>query len=136
MKYADMKKLVLDELRHHFRPEFLNRVDEIVVFNALTMEDLKQIVEIQIGRLKERLKERRIEIELTEGAKMYLARKGYNPSFGARPLKRLIQNEIETPIAHMIIQGRVKDGSKVIVDAVGESLDFRVEQGEDTLSQL
>ena len=136
MKYADMKKLVLDELRHHFRPEFLNRVDEIVVFNALTMEDLKQIVEIQIGRLKARLKERRIEIELTEGAKMYLARKGHNPSFGARPLKRLIQHEIQNPIEHMIIQGRVKDGSKVIVDAVGDSLDFRVEPGGDASSQL
>ncbi len=127
MKYADMKKVVINELRKNFKPEFLNRVDEIVVFDALTMDNLKDIVDIQTERLKQRLKEQRVEIKITDEAKTYLARKGYNPSFGARPLKRLIQNEIETPIAYMVIEGRVKEGSKITVDARDDDLDFAVD---------
>ena len=126
MKYADMKRLVMGDLRLYFKPEFLNRVDDIVVFDALSMDDLEGIVEIQTAILKDRLRERRIEIELTDAAKTYLARKGYNPSFGVRPLKRLIQSEIETPIAYMVIEGRVKEGSTVTVDALDVRLDFEV----------
>ena len=127
LKYADMKKVVINELRKNFKPEFLNRVDEIVVFDALTMDNLKDIVDIQTEMLKQRLKEQRVEIEITDEAKTYLAKKGYNPSFGARPLKRLIQNEIETPIAYMIIEGSVKEGSKVTAGALDDRLDFAVD---------
>jgi len=125
--YEEIKNAVMEELRACFKPEFLNRVDDIVVFDALSMDDLKGIVEIQTAILKDRLRERRIEIELTDAAKTYLARKGYSPSFGARPLKRLIQNEIETRIGHLIIEGSVKEGSRVIVDARDDRLDFTVD---------
>jgi ATP-dependent Clp protease ATP-binding subunit ClpB len=111
--YERMKAAVLDALRHHFRPEFLNRVDEIIVFHALTEEDLKKIVEIQLERLRTRLAERRITIELSEDAKAHLARVGYDPIYGARPLKRAIQREVETPLSRLILKGDVKDVSSV-----------------------
>jgi len=111
-----MKDTVLEELRHHFRPEFLNRVDEIIVFHALTEEHLKQIVEIQLGSLRKRLAERHIEIELTDRAREFLVRSGYDPTYGARPLKRAIQREIETPLARKILAGEVRDGYHVLVD--------------------
>jgi len=114
--YERMKGAVLEEMRQHFRPEFLNRVDEIIVFHALSEEHLKQIVEIQLNRLRQRLAERHIEIGLTEAAKTHLVRAGYDPSFGARPLKRAIQREIETPLGRRILKGEVRDGQKVIID--------------------
>jgi ATP-dependent Clp protease ATP-binding subunit ClpB len=112
-QYEQMKAAVLDALRHHFRPEFLNRVDEIIVFHALTEEDLKKIVDIQLERLRTRLAERRITFELSEDAKAHLARVGYDPVYGARPLKRAIQREIETPLSRLILKGDVKDVSSV-----------------------
>lgn len=115
--YERMKATVLEELRRHFRPEFLNRVDEIIVFHALSEEHLRQIVRIQLGRLSERLKERRIELELTDKAVEHLVRVGYDPVFGARPLKRAIQREVENPLARMLVAGQLKDGQKVIVDS-------------------
>ena len=114
--YERMKQAVLEEMRHHFRPEFLNRVDEIIVFHALSEEHLKQIVEIQLGYLRKRLAERHIQIELTDAAREYLVRIGYDPSYGARPLKRAIQKEVETPLARLILTGEVRDGQKVVVD--------------------
>ena len=115
-RFERMKETVLEELRHHFRPEFLNRVDEIIVFHALTEEHLKQIVEIQLNGLRKRLAERHIEIELTDRAREYLVRSGYDPNYGARPLKRAIQREIETPMARKILGGEVRDGYHVRVD--------------------
>ncbi len=114
--YEAMKSLVTGELRHHFRPEFLNRVDEIVVFHALTSEQLGKIVEIQVGRLRERLKERRISLTLAPAALADLGARGYDPVYGARPLKRLIQNEIETPIARLLVKGELQDGDTATVD--------------------
>jgi ATP-dependent Clp protease ATP-binding subunit ClpB len=114
--YERMKQAVLEEMRQHFRPEFLNRVDEIIVFHALSEEHLKQIVEIQLGYLRKRLAERHIEIELTEAARTHLVRIGYDPTYGARPLKRAIQKEIETSLARLILKGEVRDGQKVSVD--------------------
>ena len=111
-----MKEAVLEEMRHHFRPEFLNRVDEIIVFHALSEEHLKQIVEIQLDGLRERLAERHIELELTDRARGHLVRSGYDPNYGARPLKRAIQREIETPLARRILGGEVRDGQQVVVD--------------------
>jgi ATP-dependent Clp protease ATP-binding subunit ClpB len=114
--YERMKQAVLEEMRRHFRPEFLNRVDEIIVFHALSEEHLKQIVEIQLGYLRTRLAERHIQIELTDAARQYLVRIGYDPSYGARPLKRAIQKEVETPMARLILAGEVRDGQSILID--------------------
>jgi ATP-dependent Clp protease ATP-binding subunit ClpB len=118
--YERMKEAVLDELRHHFRPEFLNRVDEIVVFHSLSEEHLKQIVEIQLGSLRRRLEDRHISIKLTDAAKEHLVRTGYDPSYGARPLKRTLQKEIETVMAKRILQGEIRDGQTVEISYDGK----------------
>jgi ATP-dependent Clp protease ATP-binding subunit ClpB len=124
--YERMKEAVLDEMRHHFRPEFLNRVDEIIVFHALSEEHLKQIVEIQLVRLRARLAERHIQLELTDKARENLVRTGYDPHYGARPLKRAIQKKIETPLGRLLLGGQVRDGQTVVVDAdsLGGDLTF------------
>jgi len=120
--YQRMREQVLDALRRHFRPEFLNRVDEIVVFRALTESQLARIVEIQLEGLRRRLVERRITLDVTDAAKAYLARAGYDPVFGARPLKRVIQREVETPVARLIVAGKLSDGGTVRVNVVGDAL--------------
>ena len=120
--YQRMREQVLEALRRQFRPEFLNRVDEIVVFRALTEAELGKIVEIQLEGLRRRLGERRITIEISEGARAHLAHVGYDPVFGARPLKRVIQREVETPVARLIVAGKLRDGSTVRVDAAGDAL--------------
>jgi ATP-dependent Clp protease ATP-binding subunit ClpB len=114
--YERMKKAVLDEMRQHFRPEFLNRVDEIIVFHALSEQHLKQIVDIQLENLRRRLEDRHIRINLTDAAKTHLVRVGYDPNYGARPLKRAIQKEVETALAKAMLRGEVKDGQIVVVD--------------------
>jgi ATP-dependent Clp protease ATP-binding subunit ClpB len=114
--YERMKGAVLEEMRHHFRPEFLNRVDEIIVFHALSEEHLKEIAEIQLDRLRRRLAERNISLEMTDAARTRLVRMGYDPLFGARPLKRAIQREIETPLGRRILKGEVRDGQTVFLD--------------------
>ncbi len=124
--YEKMKEEALDVLRKSFRPEFLNRVDELVVFHPLTRDELRQIVSIQIRGLQKRLEERKIELELTGKASDYFAERGYDPMYGARPLKRLVQQELETGLARKIIAGEVRDGSKVIVDAGPRGLTFEV----------
>jgi ATP-dependent Clp protease ATP-binding subunit ClpB len=115
-EFAIMRATVLDELRQHFRPEFLNRVDEVIVFHALTEEELGQIIEIQLRRLRHRLEHRRIELHLTDAAKRHLVKSGYDPVYGARPLKRAIQKELETPLGRKILAGEVRDGQRVVVD--------------------
>jgi len=115
-EYEVMKAAVLEELRRAFRPEFLNRIDEIIVFHSLSDEHLKQIVEIQLRGLRGRLADRHIEIELTEAAKEHLVRVGYDPTYGARPLKRAIQREIETPLARQLLEGKVRDRQRVVID--------------------
>jgi ATP-dependent Clp protease ATP-binding subunit ClpB len=114
--YERMKEAVLEEMRAHFRPEFLNRVDDVIVFHALTEENLKQIVDIQLQRLRQRLDERHIQLTLTDAAKTHLVRSGYDPAYGARPLKRAIQREIETNLGKLILQGKVRDGQTINVD--------------------
>jgi ATP-dependent Clp protease ATP-binding subunit ClpB len=125
--YARMREEALDALRQHFRPEFLNRVDEIVVFHALSREQLKSIVQIQLGRLRARLAERKIELELSDRALNHFATVGYDPTYGARPLKRLLQRELETVIGRRLLAGEVRDHSRVIVDAKDGALTFRSE---------
>ena len=124
--YEAMKREVLNVLRREFRPEFLNRVDDIVVFHGLTRDDLREIVEIQLGHLRERLDERHIRLELTQRAKDHFADTGYDPAYGARPLKRLIQKELETALARKLLAGEVKDHSRVVVDHDGNELTVSV----------
>ncbi len=126
-EYERMREAVLEELRRQFRPEFLNRVDEVIVFHALSEEHLKQIVEIQLGRLRARLAERHIALELTDRARANLVRTGYDPHYGARPLKRAIQKKIETPLGRLLLKGEIRDGQAVTVDADHEvgDLTFR-----------
>jgi ATP-dependent Clp protease ATP-binding subunit ClpB len=111
-----MRATVLDELRQHFRPEFLNRIDEIIVFHALGEEHLKQIVEIQLASLRQRLADRHIHLTLTDEARTHLVKTGYDPIYGARPLKRAIQKQVETRLGRLIIGGTVHDGEEVVVD--------------------
>ncbi len=122
--YEGMKRDVLEALRRHFRPEFLNRVDEMVVFHSLTREQLKQIVGIQLERLRQRLAARKIELELSEAALEHFAEAGYDPVYGARPLKRLLQRELETALGRRIVAGEVSDNSRLLVDYCGDQLVF------------
>ncbi|MEC4680098.1 MAG: AAA family ATPase, partial [Nitrospirota bacterium] len=116
--YEEMRAMVLREIQQHFRPEFLNRVDEVVVFHPLTQEELGPIVEIQLQRLRARLADRQMTLELSPAAVSELASRGYDPVYGARPLKRLIQQEIETPLSRLIIQGKALDGQAIMGDIV------------------
>ncbi len=125
--YERMQSTVLEELRRHFRPEFLNRVDDVIVFHSLEREHLKEIVHIQIRGLLERLRDRKIFLELTDQAVDHLVRVGYDPSFGARPLKRAIQKEVENPLARLIVSGEVRNGDRVQADFDPDSARIRFE---------
>jgi ATP-dependent Clp protease ATP-binding subunit ClpB len=114
--YDDMKNAVMNELRAGFRPEFLNRIDEIIVFHALSEDHLKQIVDIQLASLRHRLADRHIELTLTDAAKTHLVKTGYDPVYGARPLKRAIQKQVETRLGRLMIAGKVHDGEEIAVD--------------------
>src|SRR5712675_2130005 len=118
------RRLVMDALRAHFRPEFLNRVDEIIIFDRLSEEELKKIVEIQLGRLSKRLEQQKITLKLSDSAKALLAREGYDPVYGARPLRRAIQREILDPLSIDILEGKVREGQTVHVDAKDGALEF------------
>jgi ATP-dependent Clp protease ATP-binding subunit ClpB len=124
-RYEEMKSQVLTLLRQHFRPEFLNRVDEIIIFHALTKEQIRQIVSLQMRRVEQLLADQQIELLLTEEAKSYLAELGYDPMFGARPLKRVIQREIENPIATKLLENEFLPGDRILVDVANERLVFR-----------
>jgi ATP-dependent Clp protease ATP-binding subunit ClpB len=121
---SEMERRVMDALRTTFKPEFLNRIDEIIIFQNLTPEQIGAIVEIQVERLRKRLEERKIELRLSEASKNLLARKGFDPVYGARPLKRAIQQSIENPLALEILKGRFPEGSTVLADAEGNRIVF------------
>ncbi|MFH1349793.1 MAG: ATP-dependent chaperone ClpB [Pseudomonadota bacterium] len=121
----EMKRRVMEALRNTFRPEFLNRIDEIVIFNSLGVEEIKRIVDIQIGYLSRRLKDAKIALELTNKAREFLAHTGFDPVYGARPLKRTIQHLIQDPLAMKILEGGVGEGDHVTVDAKDGELVFR-----------
>jgi len=123
----EMRRRVVEAMRQHFRPEFLNRIDDTIIFHPLDQEVLKKIVAIQVGLVQKRLSEKKIEIELTEGAKDLLAEEGFDLVFGARPLKRVIQRDVLNPLASKILSGEVKEGTKVIVDRNVRRLVFRTE---------
>jgi ATP-dependent Clp protease ATP-binding subunit ClpB len=115
---------VLEAMRQHFRPEFLNRVDEVITFHSLSRSDLVQIVEIQLRHLQKLLAERKIELELTEAVGYHLAEAGYDPTFGARPLKRVIQRELQDPLAMALLAGEFRDGDRIRVDYKEDSVVF------------
>ena len=126
--YSNAKDKVMDRLKDFFRPEFLNRLDDIIMFDILPPEALKGIVAIQIERLRERLAQKDIKLIISNDALQYLAEKGYNPQYGARPLRRLIQEKILTPIASAIIKDRMMTGGTVTVGMKGEEIDIKVEK--------
>src|SRR5205085_10493679 len=118
------RESLMEILRQHFRPEFLNRVDEIVVFHSLTLEQIKQIVDVQLARVRKLLADRGLKLEVTDAAKGYLAREGWDPTYGARPLKRAIQTHLQDPLALKILQGEFHEGDTVRVDFDGQGLVF------------
>jgi ATP-dependent Clp protease ATP-binding subunit ClpC len=118
-----MKGKVQDELKNHFRPEFLNRIDDVIVFHQLTKDQIIQIVDLMVANLDERLKAKDMGIELTQAAKDLLAARGYDPLLGARPLRRVIQREIEDALSERILFGELKAGEIIVVDATGEGVD-------------
>jgi len=111
-----MEKRVMEGLRNSFKPEFLNRIDEIIIFNNLDREHIKRIVDIQVQFLAARLRERKLDIELTDAAKELLCERGYDPAYGARPLKRAIQKYVQDPLALKILEGEFVEGDTVAVD--------------------
>ena len=112
----ELRKRVTEALRAQFRPEFLNRIDEIIIFNSLQLEQIKQIVEIQLSHLRARLKEKKLDLTLTDRAKEFLAKEGFDPVYGARPLKRTIQREVQNPLAKKLLEGEYKEGDVIKVD--------------------
>jgi ATP-dependent Clp protease ATP-binding subunit ClpB len=114
--YEEMRRRVMDAVKAHFKPEFLNRVDELVIFHSLGLEQIKAIVEIQVKKLEKRLLEKRIQLKMTERAKEWLAKEGFDPAYGARPLKRVIQKEIQDKLALRILEGKFKDGSTITAE--------------------
>jgi ATP-dependent Clp protease ATP-binding subunit ClpB len=119
--YEEMRRRVMDAVRAHFKPEFLNRVDELVIFRGLGIEEIKSIVEIQMKKLQGRLLERRINLKLTEKAKEWIAKTGFDSAYGARPLKRVIQKEIQDKLALKLLEGKFKEGDSVAVDLDGKN---------------
>src|SRR5206468_5854530 len=113
-----------EALTEHFRPEFLNRIDEIVVFHQLTREQLAEIVELQLARLRKRLADRKIDLELTSAAKELLAEAGWDPTYGARPLKRALQRMVENPLAIALLEGSFGEGDTILIDARDGELVF------------
>jgi ATP-dependent Clp protease ATP-binding subunit ClpB len=121
----EMERRVTEALRTHFKPEFLNRIDETIIFQNLTSEELVKIVEIQIDRLRQRLAARDIELKLSDEAMAFIADRGYDPVYGARPLKRVIQHYIENPLSLEILKGRIAAGDRIQADVADERLVFK-----------
>jgi ATP-dependent Clp protease ATP-binding subunit ClpB len=127
------RKAVMDEMRQHFRPEFLNRIDEIVLFKPLQLQEIEKIVDLLTGQLRKRLADRRMTLELTEDARRFVAKQGFDPVYGARPLKRYLQRELETKIGRALIAGSIRDGAAIRVDLVDGAL--RVDATQPTTPQ-
>jgi len=120
-----LNEKVMAALKENFRPEFLNRIDEIIIFNYLGKLEIKKIVDLELAKVGERLKNKKIEIKVTDVAKEFLAEKGFDPNLGARPLKRVIQREVLDPLSLKIVSGEIKEGERVIVDLENEKIIFR-----------
>jgi ATP-dependent Clp protease ATP-binding subunit ClpC len=128
--YEEMRETVTGELQQHFRPELLNRIDEVIVFHSLTTEEIRSIVDLMLSRVEERLGERDISLEATNDAKDLMAERGYDPQFGARPLRRVIQKLVENPISAGILRGEFAEGDTVLVDEQDGELALRVKVAE------
>jgi ATP-dependent Clp protease ATP-binding subunit ClpC len=127
-----MKNRIMGELKKVFRPEFLNRIDDVIVFHKLAKDEIKEIVELLLTRIRESMAERELQLELSEGAKDLLVDKGWDPSMGARPLRRAIQRYIEDPLADFVLRSQVPSGSTVLVEKPAEAEDGgEAEGGED-----
>jgi ATP-dependent Clp protease ATP-binding subunit ClpB len=122
-----VRRQVLEALRAHFRPEFINRVDEIIVFHALTRDEMRSIIDIQLRGLMKRLEDRKIRVEVSDRAKDLLIAEGYDPTYGARPLKRTIQRRVLDPLAMRVLEGEFREGDAVRIDAAGGELEFSKE---------
>ncbi len=129
---SEMEARVMAALRDAFKPEFLNRIDEVIIFNSLGREEIKQIVDIQLKRLRQNLAARKMSLEVTDAAKALLAEKGYDPVYGARPLKRTIQRLIQDPLAVKILEGEFREGDHVVIDADGDNMMFGLGQAPRT----
>jgi ATP-dependent Clp protease ATP-binding subunit ClpB len=120
-----MRERVMEALRLHFKPEFLNRVDDIIIFHRLSQDQLREIVSLQMARLRKLLAERQISLELSDQARDFLAEAGYDPVYGARPLRRAIQHYLQDKLAPLLLEGRFQEGDTILVDAAGEGLTFQ-----------
>jgi ATP-dependent Clp protease ATP-binding subunit ClpB len=119
---AVIRERVMAAVREHFRPEFLNRLDEVLIFNRLTLANLRRIVDVQLERVRSRFAQRDLSLELTDAAKDWLAERGFDPVYGARPLKRVLRKELEDRVALMLLDGSVTEGQTIKVDAAGGEL--------------
>jgi ATP-dependent Clp protease ATP-binding subunit ClpC len=125
VSYEKMKERLLEELKKTFRPEFLNRIDGVVVFHALSRDHICQIVDLMLSQVRAQLAEKDIKLEITDAGRSLLADKGYDPTFGARPLRRVIQNVVADPLSEAILAGQFKTGDTVVIDGEGEEIILR-----------
>ncbi len=123
--FEEIEQLVREELKRYFRPEFINRIDSVVIFKPLKKEHVKQIVDLMIKKLEKRLKDKNLKLQISDSAKEYLANRGYDPAFGARPLRRVIEREVETPLATKLIAGEIEEGDTVMIDVKDGKIDIR-----------
>jgi len=127
--YEKMKGKVHEELKRHFRPEFLNRIDDVIVFHELTTAEITEIVDLLVRRVREQLESQGLGFDLTQGAKVLLANKGYDPALGARPLRRAIQRMVEDPLSEKILWKEFRAGDTIVIDAEGDEIVFRSIEG-------
>ncbi|MBV9493117.1 MAG: AAA family ATPase, partial [Acidobacteria bacterium] len=130
----EMRHKVEEELHRHFRPEFLNRIDDVIIFHALEMQHIKRIIEIQLRQLSRRIGDRGLKVEISDAAKEHLAREGYDPAFGARPLKRALQREIIDPLAIRLLEGKFREGDTVFVNNTPEGVELALEPEPGTVN--
>jgi ATP-dependent Clp protease ATP-binding subunit ClpC len=128
--YEQMRDKLMGQLKRVFRPEFLNRVDATIVFKSLTKDEITKIVDLELEKVRERLKERQLELQVTDAAKSLLADEGYDPDYGARPLRRVIQYRVEDTMSDDLLAGKFQEGSKVIVDAEDSKIVLKAEPKE------
>jgi ATP-dependent Clp protease ATP-binding subunit ClpC len=134
--YEAMKDKVLAAVKKTFRPEFINRIDEIIVFHELTEEQLRSIVDLMLKDLQQRLGERKLGVELTEGAKSWLAKEGYDPVYGARPLRRVLERYVENPLSTRLLKGELNEGDMVVVGLKGKGLNFTIKKAAEAATQV
>ncbi|MEJ2747001.1 MAG: AAA family ATPase, partial [Anaerolineae bacterium] len=127
-QYAEMRKKLMEQLKKSFRPEFINRVDSIIVFRQLSKEDIRRIVDIILGEVNERLQDHELKITATDAAKAWLGERGYDAEFGARPLRRLIQTEVEDRLSDAVLSGKFVQGDTIVLDVEADEIVLRKEE--------